>query len=214
MPHADCSEMHPGPLRQRYIVCQPCFFRWVHGDIRADNIGFRHVRCQCGTTFSHEEIRSILAPDQFEEYDAAMTKAALESAVGDVLYCPGPDCPNVFIKAPRTRSKRQCRKAVCEENDGGCGTTFCGLCGELYTKEHQRMKCGPYKKWKHTNDEDTIQMREWREAAEVKGCPRCKRDVEKRGGCRSMQCTNCRCKFCWDCGQEFRQKQRCGCSSQ
>lgn len=213
LPHLDCSVAHNNP-GARFNVCQPCLFGWLHGESNADNVGFRRVRCNCHAVLRHDEIKAVLSEDQFEQYDTAMTKSALELMNG-VVYCPGADCPNAFVKPKRKRTGRQCRKAVCSEEDGGCGTVFCCWCGEEYTKEHQRMKCGPYKKWKLENDEDARSLQAWKrsriEQEAVMPCPRCKRDVEKNGGCRSMKCTNCRCNFCWNCGEEFRHHQ-CGCS--
>lgn len=211
MPHFSCNDLHR--TGSRFAVCQPCFFAWLHGENNADNVGFRTIRCNCGTTIAHQEIKNILAEDQFQQYDKAITNTALEGMT-NIIYCPGPDCPNAFIK-PKLSRKRQCRKAVCEEGEGGCGTVFCCLCGEEYTKEHQRMKCGPYRKWKMQNDEDTRSLQAWKrsriEQELVMPCPRCKRDVEKNGGCRSMKCTNCHCNFCWNCGEEFQRQYQCGC---
>ena len=211
LPHISCRDMHHENLQ--FAICQACFFQWVHGERNSDNVGFvDRILCRCGKPFTHDDIKSVLAPDQFEEYDAAMTKMTLES-MKDVIYCPGPDCPQVFVKPKRKRTKRQCRKATCDE----CDTTFCCWCGELYTKEHKMMKCGLYKKWKQINDEETIVMNRWREhqieQERVLPCPRCKRDVERNGGCRDMKCTNCRCNFCWNCGEIFVPRHTCGCTN-
>jgi len=214
LPHISCRDLHCQEVD--YFICQACFFLWIHGEINSDNVGFRKkIRCRCGQSFTHQQIKNVLDPDQFERYDAATAKMALET-MKDTVYCPGADCPAVYIKPKRKQGKRQCRKAVCKGTDGsdGCGTVFCCRCGEEYSKEHQRLKCGPYKKWKKANDEETIAMERWRQnqrAQElVMPCPECKRDVEKNGGCRSMKCTNCRCHFCWNCGQPF-VRDSCGC---
>ena len=214
LPHISCRELHGGDTD--YAVCQECFYQWLHGEINSDNIGFRsRVNCICNMSFTHQQIKDVLDPEQFVRFDTAMTKSRLEQ-MKDIIYCPGADCPVVYVKPKRKRTKRQCRKAVCDEEDGGCGTMFCCMCGEEYTKEHQRMKCGPYKKWKKKNDGDTIAMDKWRtsqrEQENILSCPRCKRDVEKNGGCRSMRCTNCRCNFCWNCGEVFGRGKTCGCN--
>lgn len=194
MPHYSCSEMHPEAQTGGFDVCQACFFRWMHGEFRADNVGFVARRCRCNQRVSYEEVKQVLDPAQFEAYDQALTHAVL-SRDEKVLHCPGVDCLNAFYKPKR--SKRPCRKSVCSE----CETVFCCQCGELYTKEHQRMKCGPYKRWKKDHDQDTIAMEQWRqaEAREVRPCPGCKRDIEKNFGCNDMRCTNCGVRFCWRC---------------
>jgi hypothetical protein len=203
MPHADCWEMHGKfPERPNDIVCQPCFFDWIYGKQR-DNIGFKPISCDCGKKFTHQQVKNILDPDQFIQYDTAITKCALEN-MKTIVYCPGVDCPNAYVKPKRKHRKRQCRKAVCDE----CHTPFCCLCGSLYTTEHQRMKCAPFKKWKESNDDDTIALNAWRksriEQNFVQPCPSCKHDIEKNSGCRSMTCTNCLVSFCWICSTPFR----------
>ena len=176
LPHFSCDEhhqQHRQKQRLRYDdICQACFFRWIHGEFAADNVGFVKRRCGCGALISHEVVKAVLDPAQFEAYDRAMTHATL-SRDKRVLYCPGVDCMNAFYKPKRT--KRPCRRSVCAD----CETVFCCQCGELYTEQHQRMKCGPYKRWKRTHDEETIAMERWRQSEylDVKPCPGCKRDV-------------------------------------
>lgn len=195
-----CFEVHGDTARnvfgRDWFMCHPCFYRWIHGEMSADNIGFVTRQCRCGIEITYDNIKSVLDAEQFALYDEALVAAEL-SRDKRVLPCPGVDCPNAFFKPKRT--KRLCRRSVCEE----CDTVFCCQCGELYTPEHQRMKCGPYKKWKLQNDEATRTFEAWRkkevQAQNVKPCPGCKQDVEKHGGCRVMRCTKCDVGFCWGC---------------
>lgn len=190
------ANQNPGPM------CSTCFLQWLHGERRADNVGYRQVNCWCGRQVNMDDIREILQPQQVEEYALAMTKQSFEQ-MRDVIYCPGTDCDNVFI---RMNSRKRCRKATCDE----CQTELCGKCGELYTKKHQSMKCGPYHKWKQNNDEETMRLEQWRaaEGIQVKRCPGCNRNVEKNGGCDLMRCTNCQTRFCWNCRNPY---QECSC---
>jgi hypothetical protein len=208
MPHLSCKMIHNNPQSARFEICQACFYQWIHGEVRSDNVGFQRRRCACGTVISFDDVKNILSPYQFEMYDEAMTKAMLEKDP-KVLYCPGTDCGNAFYKPKKT--KRPCRRAECDE----CKTLLCCQCGELYTKDHQRMKCGPYKKWKQTHDAETIAMKQWKDSAsaqgKVKKCPGCRRDVEKNVGCNGMKCTNCRTRFCWACNKRIDSQNRCGC---
>jgi hypothetical protein len=148
LPYFSCRETHNSG--NNFNVCQPCFFRWIHGEISSDNIGFRkRIRCDCRERIGHNDIKRVLSPAQFQSYDDALTKIVLEKDFKNVVHCPGLDCMNSFFKPKRT--KKRCRKAECNE----CSTLFCCWCGEIYTKEHQRMKCAAYKKWKIQNDEET-----------------------------------------------------------
>lgn len=203
LPHFECKKAHAG--HTSFAVCQACFYSWVHGEFRADNMGFRHRSCPCGERIKYNDVKSVLTLEQFEEYDNAMARYALAKDK-NVLYCPGVDCRSAYFKPKKT--KRPCRKATCNN----CETEFCCQCGELYTKEHKRMKCGPYKKWKQSHDNDVISLNQWRESRDyVKSCPGCKSMVEKPGGCNEMQCTNCNFKFCWQCGKKRAANGRCEC---
>jgi ariadne-1 len=179
-------------------ICQSCFIHWLSGKIQADNIGFRVLSCSCGNKIDYNTIKSIFPTEDFIKYDNALTRFALEKEK-DIIYCPGKDCPNIFIKPKQKKTKRQCRKATCEH----CDTSFCCLCGELYTEDHSKMKCGPYKKWKQENDDETIALAKYlkgeRDRGYIKPCPNCHRNVEKKGGCSDMKCTNCDTRFCWTC---------------
>jgi hypothetical protein len=206
-PHFSCREVHPHQEgTERFNICQACFFQWIHGEVRSDNVGFQSRHCICKGEITFDDVKRVFSPYQFEMYDNAMTKAALEKDK-NVLYCPGPDCGNAFYKPKK--SKKPCRRAECDE----CETVFCCQCGELYTKDHKRMKCGPYKKWKQSHDEETIAMAQWKEAnrGKLKKCPGCRRDVEKTEGCNEMKCTNCGIKFCWGCKKPIDKQNRCGC---
>jgi hypothetical protein len=179
-------------------VCQPCFVSWAAGQTKADNVGFRILKCRCETEIDIQTVKNIFPQDDFIKYDAALTKFALEKEK-NIIYCPGKDCPNAYIRPKLKKTKRQCRKATCEH----CDTDFCCLCGELYTLDHAKMKCGPYKKWKQENDDDSISLKTFiekqSEIGVLKPCPSCKRNVEKTGGCNDMRCTNCDTRFCWEC---------------
>ena len=193
-PHYTCT------MRQgcRLNVCQACFIRWASGQIKSDNTGFTVLSCRCGNEIDYNVIKSIFPEDDFAKYDNALTRFALEREK-NIIYCPGKDCPNIFIKPKLKKNKRQCRKTTCDN----CETSFCCMCGDLYTEDHAKMKCGPYKKWKHENDKETIALDKFIKSEQSKGyikpCPKCKRNVEKKGGCSDMKCTNCDTRFCWIC---------------
>lgn len=190
-PHFRCNSC-------RLNVCQSCFIQWVSGKIKADNVGFTVLSCSCGNKIEYNTIKNIFPIDDFIKYDNALTRFALEKEK-NIIYCPGKDCPNIFIKPKLKKTKRQCRKATCDH----CETSFCCLCGDLYTLDHSKMKCGEYKKWKHENDDETKALEKFfkseRDRGYIKPCPNCKRNVEKKGGCSDMKCTNCDTRFCWIC---------------
>ena len=195
-PHYKCDRLTVWGGKCTLQVCQACFIRWASGEIKSDNVGYKVLDCRCNNAIDFDNIKNIFPEEDFIKYDEALTKFALEKDK-NVIYCPGKDCPNAFIRPKVKRNKRQCRKKICDN----CETAFCCLCGELYTSEHAKMKCGPYKKWKEENDEDTISLKMFLSSRQdrFKPCPKCKRNVEKTQGCNDMRCTNCDTRFCWIC---------------
>ena len=199
-PHYNCDRLTEWGSQCNMKVCQACFIKWASGQISSDNVGYRIMICKCNNNIDFMTIKGIFPEEEFIKYDNALTKIALERDK-NVIYCPGNNCPNAYIKPKVKRTKRQCRKTSCET----CQTTFCCLCGELYTTEHAKLKCGAYKKWKRENDEDTISLNEFLNSKgstgnkRFKSCPTCKRNVEKSDGCNDMRCTNCDTRFCWVC---------------
>lgn len=196
LPYYHCTHTLPdGVPRDSMIICQQCFEQWLHGDIGQDNKGFvNNLRCRCGQYLSTDTIKEVIREDQFVKFEQAITAQALER-MNDIIYCPGPDCPNIYIQSD-TR-KRGCRAGECES----CGTEVCIKCGEKYTKQHQKMSCEAYKKWQLKHDEDMVALEKWKktEQIEIKQCPGCSRDIQKNSGCSQMTCTNCRFNFCWRC---------------
>lgn len=161
------------------------------------------VKCgTCQTEMTPSEAQKILAKAKYREYVDSLSSLAVKT-MDDIIYCPGVDCEAVYVKAVE---RKRCRKAHCDE----CETDLCGYCGELYTKEHQRMDCDRYKRWKQTHDEDLVALTRWREREDVdtKNCPQCKVPIQRAQGCRAVACTHCKFGFCWICLNAY---QQCRC---
>lgn len=196
-PHFKCKNDNYFGGNCGATLCQLCFTQWAKNRASGDNSGYTQLKCwRCKADIDLETIKHIFQPQDFIEYDNALTRFYLEKEK-NIIYCPGKDCPNAFIKPKIKKTKRQCRKSKCDN----CETNFCCLCGELYTTEHTKMKCGAYKKWQTENDDNVKSMNKWKKAKtnEVKNCPKCKRTVERSSGCDDMKCTNCDTRFCWRC---------------
>ena len=179
------------PFFPRRYTCRPCFRDWING-AKEDNIGYRARQCwACHTSVGDDDLRRLLTKKQYEAYEATITKQCI-SAMNDVIHCPVPDCPNVFLKLDENH---RCRVVQCD----GCDTQLCGKCGEVYTPEHRRMKCDQYRKWKSENDADEKVMTKFlkRRRQKYQQCPHCDCSVEKREGCSSMVCLGCGKQFMW-----------------
>jgi len=106
------------------------------------------IRCPCQEEdLDYIQVKFLLTDDNLEKMENRELRVALNQ-MKDLVYCPNPACDAAYMKRKQKRGKKQCRKSTCNV----CNTIFCGLCGELYTKEHSYMKCGPYGKWKYNND--------------------------------------------------------------
>jgi len=78
-----------------------------------------------------------------------------------------------------------------------CSTRFCFNCG---LDVHGPASCEDMERWlkKETDDSETCN---WL-MANTKPCPRCRKSVEKNGGCNHMTCP-CRHEWCWVCEGEW-----------
>jgi ariadne-1 len=56
--------------------------------------------------------------------------------------------------------------------------------------------------WKAVVGDEGLLQTLW-ERENTRSCPRCKRRIEKNGGCNHMQCNQCNYEFCWICGHEW-----------
>lgn len=60
-----------------------------------------------------------------------------------------------------------------------------------------QVDCATVKKWMIKNSAESENLN-WI-LANTKGCPKCKRPIEKNQGCMHMTCSQCRFDFCWLC---------------
>ncbi|KAK4544678.1 hypothetical protein LTR36_003927 [Oleoguttula mirabilis] len=78
---------------------------------------------------------------------------------------------------------------ICET----CGSKACVTCDRPY---HEGETCAQYTERQNVEAEqatlDTI-------ASKCKECPKCRKNIEKNGGCDAVYCTQCGEQFCWRC---------------
>lgn len=200
MNHWYCTYCWEEERNYNTTVCQECVMRSVrifvrdykNQDAYLKNLQIKCRRCE--KLITEEEVAELV-PEESENYQATLTRLAVR-AMDDIIYCPGVDCAEVFVKAAE---RKRCRKAHCNT----CDTDLCGYCGELYTRQHQRMDCERYKRWKQTNDAETVQLAKWRKGTDTKDCPRCSAKIERAFGCNTVACTHCKFSFCWVCLHEY-----------
>src|SRR3989338_2676982 len=117
--------------------------------------------------------------------------------MNDLVYCPNPSCGYAFLKPTGP--------PVQPDSVGGfrvqchsCKLKFCAECKEPW---HHTITCEEAKKLHKSSHDDLFDQ--WALNNKVKNCPKCKMVIEKNRGCNAMQCSSCKCRFCWYCGKEF-----------
>ncbi|GAB7359662.1 hypothetical protein MBLNU230_g6841t1 [Neophaeotheca triangularis] len=86
---------------------------------------------------------------------------------------------------------------TCDE----CGAKACVPCDRPW---HEGETCDEYKK--RTRDREDEEDRSLKTIEQLtRKCPKCRRPIQKNGGCPSMFCSQCRTNFCWECMEAIEQ---------
>ncbi|KAJ3482803.1 hypothetical protein NLI96_g6729 [Meripilus lineatus] len=166
--------------------CKSCLANFLRSSI--DNKVFP-ISClgdeaRCAKPISLRVARDVLSPAEFEAVVRASFTAHVHTHPSEFYYCPTPDCPQVYRKAPRD-TVLQCPS---------CLTRICPNCHVTY---HQGRFCPD------PNTEDTKLFDEWTKKHDVKQCPGCKAPIERAEGCNHVNCARCKAHICWVCLKTF-----------
>ena len=141
--------------------------------------------------------KKICTDEEYEHY----LKSAFRSLVQDnphVKFCPAPSC--VYI----VQSDRKNRKQAITCN---CGFSFCYRCADYDIGDHTPASCEEVDKWlqKAVDESENVA---WI-IANCKKCPKCRKPIEKNGGCMHMTCRKnaggCGYEFCWLCRGDWKE---------
>ncbi|XVF36177.1 hypothetical protein REPUB_Repub19eG0035500 [Reevesia pubescens] len=171
-----------------HYFCNDC---WTEHFIVKINEGqSRRIRCmahKCNAVCDEVKIRQLVStrdPNLAEKFDRFL----LESYIEDnrrVKWCPSvPHCGNAI---------RIEDDALCEV-ECPCGMQFCFSC---LSETHSPCSCLMWELWskKCRDESETVN---WI-TINTKPCPKCRKPVEKNGGCNHVSCV-CGQSFCWLCG--------------
>ncbi|XVF63939.1 hypothetical protein PTKIN_Ptkin09bG0126800 [Pterospermum kingtungense] len=171
-----------------HYFCNDC---WTEHFIVKINEGqSRRIRCmahKCNAVCDEEKIRQLVStrdPNLSEKFDRFL----LESYIEDnrrVKWCPSvPHCGNAI----RIEDDELC------EVECPCGMQFCFCC---LSEAHSPCSCFIWELWskKCQDESETVN---WI-TTNTKPCPKCRKPVEKNGGCNHVSCL-CGQSFCWLCG--------------
>ena len=158
-----------------HTFCVTCFTQYLETLINEAKIS--NIGCPtCSSILQKATIFSLISKEIQDKYD----KFSLRENLINNPYarlCPVPDCEGYAMGNLKNK------KLTCNI----CKFEYCFFCVE---KWHGSRKC------EKNIDED---FERWVVGNNVKFCPKCKRRVEKRGGCPNMTCV-CGHSWCWRCG--------------
>lgn len=171
-----------------HVFCKNCYRAYVlvaigNGPTALD------LRCpmpECNAAVPVEVIMEVSDVQDQEKY----ARFALRSYVEDndsLEWCPAPNCEHAAESHMDLAGEPL--DVMCS-----CGTCFCFSCKE---EAHRPVDCGTVKKWMIKNSAESENLN-WI-LANTKGCPKCKRPIEKNQGCMHMTCSQCKFGFCWLC---------------
>eukprot|EP00930_Biecheleria_cincta_P086295 TRINITY_DN75601_c0_g1_i1.p1 TRINITY_DN75601_c0_g1~~TRINITY_DN75601_c0_g1_i1.p1 ORF type:complete len:636 (-),score=65.94 TRINITY_DN75601_c0_g1_i1:29-1936(-) len=183
----DCGDLNHG-------ICRRCAFNYVNG--RVLEMRLKDIPCPIGLSsggcrggpdcalFSSKQIDQLLADQKgaSERY----RRFCRMQAHRDLRPCPscGHLCSPTLVDG-MVQPKMQC---------GACSAWFCYYHSWAH-RDHG--DCASYDAFLE-NEEKAIES-----ALRTKICPGCYLQTEKNGGCNHMTCQQCRCDWCWVCGERI-----------
>ncbi|XP_076102000.1 uncharacterized protein LOC143071525 isoform X3 [Mytilus galloprovincialis] len=166
--------------------CDEC---WIDHCRSRMNMGSVNITCPehgCKETVAEAVLLTFI--NVFEVLSLKRRDHDLKLQASDAKWCPNPNCCRVITVTNPEKAK----DVACI-----CGTHICFQCLQ---PPHWPVPCDNapayWKKLKMNGDDITIS--ETFVKVRGKSCPKCKRFVEKLGGCFYMSCA-CGSNFCWGC---------------
>jgi hypothetical protein len=158
-----------------HIYCTNCLTLYIQNLIDTSQIN--SIVCpSCNLLLERELILTLISEAYLEKYDRFTLRENLLNNPY-ARFCPQPNCDGYDL------GNLNKRKLVCNV----CAFAYCFFCSEPF---HGNSRCS-----KPVDDD----FERWVASNNVKFCPKCKRRVEKRGGCPKMTCV-CGHNWCWRCG--------------
>ena len=170
--------------RCSHWFCKSCMRMYLTE--RIQNMQVRSVTCPkegCKLPLDDEELRGILPKKMYRKYEIQKEKMNL-NANPDVRWCVRTGCEKFIIRKSKSEFRLECDE---------CGQMMCANC---LSEWHEGLSC------EEAVDEE---YKKYTKYVTVRNCPKCKRKIEKNGGCNLIECVFCEFKFCWICGKKFKE---------
>jgi len=170
-----------------HFFCKDCWTRYLTTQI---GYGPSCLLTYCPYLGCHNVVAEEIVMEIGTETDQKLYSRYLTRSFVDdnpkIKWCPAPNCGKAVY----------CEEAagvvdnvVCE-----CGESFCFKCQR---EAHEPCSCDELGKWK-VKEKDESETANWL-MVHTKICPKCKKPMEKNGGCNHMTCSQCKHEFCWIC---------------
>ncbi|KAL5112323.1 hypothetical protein TcWFU_006461 [Taenia crassiceps] len=209
-----------------HVLCKDCAAQWIAESVKSGTNSGSPSCVSCTKEVHPVEIRQIVSPEVYEQYEMMLLNRTL-SSMENVVECPNAECRN-----PHVMLSDDFTEGVCAQ----CMFHFCAKCGQQF---HPDTAClfGPLASLTPAEARDLAErynnagpegknmleaqhgklniLKLIQEVAsstfinnECKPCPKCKSPILKNGGCNHMTCRRCLYEFCWRC---FARHKTCPC---
>ncbi|VDM34950.1 unnamed protein product [Hydatigera taeniaeformis] len=209
-----------------HIFCKDCAAKSIAESVKSGANSGSPLCASCDKEIHPVEIRQIVSPEVYEQYETMLLNRTL-SSMKNVVECPNAECGN-----PHVMLNDDFAEGVCAR----CMFHFCAKCRQHFhpdtacisgpltnlTPEEARdlveryNNAGPdgknmldtqYGKLNILKLIDEVASATFI-AVQCKPCPNCKSPILKNGGCNHMTCRRCQYEFCWRC---FARHKTCEC---
>mmetsp|Transcript_9477 Transcript_9477/g.24091 ORF Transcript_9477/g.24091 Transcript_9477/m.24091 type:complete len:498 (+) Transcript_9477:1034-2527(+) len=170
-------------------ACSSCAAAWAASRMAESAAGIPCWRCD--QLLSGAELAMLPIPAEImDAWGAALCKHSLQCQA-DFVWCP--HCPwGGFCDLAAVQSPCEWQCPICEKR-----FTYCPFC----KRDHLKASCKRYIRGLRGLQETERERSEAAIAQTAKFCPSCGVAIERKDGCKYINCANCRRFFCWWCGK-------------
>ncbi|TRM57496.1 hypothetical protein BD626DRAFT_574535 [Schizophyllum amplum] len=137
---------------------------------------------QCTERINHHNARAVLSQNEHERLIHAAFVAYVNARPDEFLYCPTPDCRQVYRNASKGTALQ-------------CPACLIRICSRCHSEYHGGLRC--------STDDGAAELEDWMKTHGVKRCPGCQVPIERDEGCYHVTCTQCHTHICWQCMETF-----------
>eukprot|EP00933_Yihiella_yeosuensis_P074313 TRINITY_DN83204_c0_g1_i1.p1 TRINITY_DN83204_c0_g1~~TRINITY_DN83204_c0_g1_i1.p1 ORF type:complete len:651 (+),score=99.10 TRINITY_DN83204_c0_g1_i1:109-2061(+) len=174
--------------------CSQCWESYLKMKIReGESCRLRCMSFKCGIICDDELVVGVVQnvdPEAVTRFRKAILETYVcDNRTGNLVWCPSaPHCGHAVRLVGKATSEPTCEVRCL------CNKIFCFACKD---EAHTPCTCDMWKRWREKEAGESATT-DWLQA-NAKPCPRCKKMVEKNGGCNHVTC-RCGQSFCWHCG--------------